>query len=96
MHTFTIWYKKKSDGRAPECAFLADDYTHAGELEAPSVKQLQQLLQQGNTLGEDEGEADQDTHGHKALNVGDVVQDADRFYILTPLGVWADVQVFLD
>jgi hypothetical protein len=99
MRTFTIWYKKSSDGRAPECAFLADDYTQAGDLEAPSVKQLQQLVQMGNSDDPEAAEAsegDQDLHNHRALAVGDVVQDENRFYILTPIGVWADVQVFLD
>jgi len=99
MRTFTIWYKNKSDGRAPECAFLADDYTHAGDLDAPSVKGLEQLIQMGNVDSDVDAEpADngQDLHNHRALAVGDVIQDGDRFYIFTPVGVWADVQVFLD
>ncbi len=89
MTNFRVWYRNPTDGRAPEDVFLYEDYTHAGDIDAASVRDLQQKVQ--TTTAEESG-----LQNHRTLATGDVVQDGDRFYILTPLGIWATVQAFLD
>ncbi len=89
MPLYEVWFKKEFDGRAPEAALLDQDYVWAGELEASTVKELHRVIQA--TKAED-STLDQ----HRQLRTGDVVRvrGAVSAWMLTPVGIWAQVVAF--
>lgn len=85
---YEVWFKQDQDGRAPEYAFLENDYKWSGELEARSLKDLAGKMQLLDA--EESGLTD-----HRALSVGDVVREGNgAYWILTPVGLWAQVTAF--
>jgi hypothetical protein len=87
MPNYEIWYRKKLDGSAPEYAFLAEDYVLAGEMQAASLKDLEQRIQMADA---DES----NLYNHRALEVGDVAGADGVYQVKTPIGVWAIIQAY--
>ena len=97
MQTFEVWYRRKTDGQAPSVVFLADDYDQAGDIEARSLAQLQQrLLMSQQADADSEDFETEDLRDARPLKVGDVVRQQGAAWILTPTGVWAQVDAFID
>lgn len=86
--TYQIFYRNVSDGRAPECVFLLEEYEEAGKIDALSLRDLVNKL----ALIKDE---ESPLSNPRALRVGDVVRESSgQDWILTPLQIWAKVKVY--
>lgn len=87
---YAVYFRKAQDGRAPEAAFLAEDYALAGYMDARSPKDL--VIQIATTDAKDS-----ELFDHRQIAVGDVLVDENgKGMIFTPLGVWAEVEIFGD
>lgn len=89
MPTYEVWFKKDNDGRAPDAAFLDLDYQWAGELETGSVKELARYVAMTK-------QEDSKLDHHRVLRTGDVVRvkGAVTGWMMTPVGIWAQVPTF--
>jgi len=88
VNTYTVWYRKMQDGRAPDQPFLEVDYDFAGTSTAPNLKALAAKMA---TAGDDDQELDK----QRRFGPGDVVQLGTEFWILVPQGVWARCDAIL-
>lgn len=90
MTTFEIWFRHGASERVPAFALLDEDYAWAGELDAANRKDL---IVKVETLSPEQSPL----YGHRAFRVGDVVRDEHgTFWVLAPLGVFAQVEAFMD
>ena len=88
MNLYTVWYKKLPNNKAPEAVFLSD-YTCAGVLLAENLKHLYAVIAVTQPH-------DSDLYDHRPLQIGDIAQLKEQFYILTPFKIWATVTAFDD
>jgi len=90
MPAFEVWFRKLYDGRAPEVAFLDVDYEWAGDVQAISVKDVALRVA---LMKPEESQLE----GHRQIRTGDLVKEPEpaggRYFVFTPAGVWARVQV---
>ena len=87
MKTFEIWHRKIQDGRAPEFIFLDEEYSWVGEISANNLSDV--VIKMHTTPPEELELLD-----NRKLTVGDVLKDPlGTYFIRTPSGVWATVQV---
>ena len=87
---YNIYLANKQDGRATDSVWLDEDFTWVGEIEASSPKDILNIMAttDANEL---------DLHANRQIAPGDVVLGADGIaQILTPMGVWARVDAYMD
>lgn len=88
MKIYQVWFQTGIQSRAPSDVFLDEDYSWAGEMEASSPKDLVRRLAEVDPK-------ESELLDHKMPSTGDVLlEDNGTGWILTPLGVWAVVNIF--
>lgn len=89
MQKFDVWYRLKYDGRAPEYAFLEEDYKYVGVVKAESLVDLKTRISTQKRRSVEEN------LDYKAFQIGDVVRAPDgKHWVYTPTGAWARVKAF--
>lgn len=89
---YAVYYKRISDGRAPEYVDLGSDYTYYGKVEASNRRDLERIVA---TRQDPDSRVAGTT---RRILIGDVVIEsadgaADKAFIYTPTGAWAEVKV---
>lgn len=90
MPTYEVFFKREYDGRAGDSVWLDLDYVWVGEQEATSIKDLARTIA---TTKQEESKLEQ----HRPLRTGDVLRikgEGTRAWVLTPVGIWAQVMAF--
>lgn len=86
---YSIWFRKDSVQRIPECVILDKDYEYLGEIEADTKGSLYHAIK-NNT--------DPDMTFSRNLQTGDVVMNTidGVHWVWTERGIWAIVMVISD
>lgn len=86
---YDVYVLKNKGGRVPSSAWLDEDYTWAGDIEATSPKDVVRRLYQDKE--------DLSLAIESGLGPGDVVVDEHKeAKILTPNGIWAEIDIFFN